>query len=506
MLVVGLLGFAACGTDPAATPATIPFQTSAPASSAAPTSTTDATTTSASPPTSAVTTTAVEVVEGFNPPCVESTRDDPHFRFVDEAALDTFGPLAGEPALRVTLPLGRSNEAPELQAPGVSAARIPGGVLLAVGASSYGDFDGAILSAVDADGESHWVRCFDDRIYSTSVAPASSAPTKALVGFGVSQNNAPPVVDWRIVSLDDGAVVGELSDLFAAQGVDPALQSIDFPIAVSPTSIVFGPLGGTIIDTTRDHLLRVDLQTWSAEVVPLPEQSAGGEFFRQRFQYADSGDLVLMGDGLFQDADSVVTAYHGGQWTQDKATLRGAYGIRADFGAPGEGLVGFDALGQELWRDDNVSPTGNEGFRLATSGAVTVISGCLSPPGPNGCVEYSLVGIETETGTILWQIPGLRGVSAIGDGFALITGPETITADGTTNQGPWMLIDTSTGEMVDSTQQWLAPETFRQECCGGGEFVWVGRDGGVVTAVNGEHLAIWYPATAGLTTNELNIP
>ena len=172
---------------------------------------------------------------------------------------------------------------------------------------------------------------------------------------------------------------------------------------------MFGPPGTTVIDTKRDHLLRVDLQTWSAEVLPLPEPSAGGEFFRQRFQFADSGDLVLMGDGLFQNANSVVSAYHGGRWTQDTATLRHAYGIRADFGAPGEGLVGFDPLGQELWRDDNVSPTGNEGFRLATSGAVTVISGCVAPPDPNGCVEYSLVGIETETGTILWQIPGLRG-------------------------------------------------------------------------------------------------
>ena len=139
------------------------------------TSTTDATTTSTSPPTSAVTTTAVDVVEGFNPPCVESTSNDAHFRFADESALDTFGPLAGEPALRVTLPLGRSNEVPELQAPGVSQARIPGGVLLAVGASSYGDFDGGILTAIDADGESRWVRCFDDRIYRTSVAPASSS-------------------------------------------------------------------------------------------------------------------------------------------------------------------------------------------------------------------------------------------------------------------------------------------------------------------------------------------
>ncbi len=42
-------------------------------------------------------------------------------------------------------------------------------------------------------------------------------------------------------------------------------------------------------------------------------------------------------------------------------------------------------------------------------------------------------------------------------------------------------------------------DTFRQECCGGGEYVWVGHDGGVVTVVNGEHVAVWYSKAEGLT-------
>ena len=49
-------------------------------------------------------------------------------------------------------------------------------------------------------------------------------------------------------------------------------------------------------------------------------------------------------------------------------------------------------------------------------------------------------------------------------------------------------------------------DTFRQECCGGGEYDWVAHDGGVITAVNGEHVAFWYPKLASLTSREITIP
>lgn len=497
---IGALALGACGSDRAA----------APSSSAAPTSTIDVTTTSTQPttstePTTATTTTTTDVAEGFNPPCVESTNDRPPFQFANEVALDTFGPLATEPALRVTLPLGRSTDVPELQAPGVSVERIPGGALLAVVASSYGHFEGGVLAAVDADGENRWVRCFADRIDGMFVAPAASAPTTALIAFAISQDNAVPVSGWRFVSLDDGAVVGELSDLFAAQGVDPTFPISVFPLVTSPDSVVFGPSGDTVVDPTRDHLILLDLHTSTVEVLPFPEQSAGGELFRQRFQFADSGDLVLMGDGLVEPANAVVSAYRGGRWTQAPAVLRRTYGTRVDFGSEGRGLIGFDALGQQLWRDDNVSDSRLEGFRLAASGPVTVISGCFSSPAPDECADRGLAGVETATGTILWQLPEMRQVAAVGDGFALIS-QAIAAAYGDGKQGPWMLIDTSTGELVDSTQQWLEPDTFRQECCGGGEFVWVGHDGGVVIAVNGEHVALWYPKAQGLTAREITIP
>ena len=102
----------------------------------------------------------------------------------------------------------------------------------------------------------------------------------------------------------------------------------------------------------------------------------------------------------------------------------------------------------------------------------------------SGCVDGNLFGIDSATGETLWQRSGLRGASAVGDGFAIITND---AGDG------WELIDTVTGELVDESQQWPGIETFAQECCGAGDFTWVRRDGGVVFAVNQDHVRVWHP-------------
>lgn len=407
----------------------------------------------------------------------------------------------------MTLPLSRSEQEPEAQDPGVSAARIPGGVLLAVGASGFGYFDGGILAAVDADGSRRWIRCFDQSIFRPAVAPASSLPTKVLVPFSMSQRDASPVADWRILSLDDGTVVGELRDLLAAQGVDPAIPLGYFPIAQSPVAIVLGPSSETVIDTTRDHLVRVNLETWNVDVIPFPDQADGVDLFRLRFQFADSGDLVLMGDGLLAQSRSVVAAYHGRRWTTAESTLLRTFGTRVDYELADSQLVAFDALGNEVWRNDTLTDPRLEGFRMATSGDVTIVSACIDQPDPGNCIDdRGLVGVETDTGKILWQLTGPRQVPAIGDGFALVSGPPGVAPDGTSQFGPWVMIDTSTGQMVDPSQQWSDPETFREGCCAEGETVWVHQAGGVLTAVNGAHVAVWYPKSVALPTTDLTIP
>jgi hypothetical protein len=54
----------------------------------------------------------------------------------------------------------------------------------------------------------------------------------------------------------------------------------------------------------------------------------------------------------------------------------------------------------------------------------------------------------------------------------------------------------SSGEQVDAPEENSAgpdPEAFRTACCGEGDHVWVGRDGGVVFAVNNGTVSLWNP-------------
>ena len=464
-----------------------------------------------------VTDSATTRVDAFDPPCVEYRNSRTTYQLANEAALDAFGALPAEPTLQISLPVGRATATAGPVVPGVIEKRIPGGVLLAIGASGSASTHGSIVAAVDADEARRWVRCYADRIDGVFVAPASSVPTKALVEFAPRERTSDrtsKLADWKVLSLDNGSLVTTLTDLLASQGVDPGITLAGFPKTTSSSKIVLGPPDDTVIDIARDHMFVLDLQTFTVESIPFPPSSAGFPLFSAQIEFADSGELVL--NTRLKGLPAVEAAYHAGAWTTSAPILRTAYGPRAQFAESGSGLIGFDALGHPIWRYDNVSPPQGEGFRIATSGAVTVVSGCFAVPDPKGCIPTSLAGIATKTGKVLWQIRGWHLVSAIGDGRALISGPSTIagsaTAGGVTpvaqapGAGPWLLIDTATGKLVDSSQQWADPNAFRTECCGGGEFEWVGREGGVVTAVDGTDVAIWYPSAAGLAAATVSLP
>jgi hypothetical protein len=323
-----------------------------------------------------------------------------------------------------------------------------------------------------------------------------------------------------VLSLENGSLVTTLADLLASQGVDPGMTLAGFPKATSSSKIVLAPPDDTVIDLTRDNLFVLDLQAFTVESVPFPSSTAGFPLFSAQLEFADSGELVL--NTRINGLPAVEAAYHAGAWTTTSSVLRTTYGPRAQFAESGSGLIGFDAVGHPVWRYDNVSPPQGEGFRSAASGAVTVVSGCFAVPDPNGCIPTSLAGVATKTGKVLWQIRGWHLVSAVGDGRALVSGPTSTAAGAGTpgaqtpgaqtpgaqapGEGPWLLIDTATGKLADPSQQWADPNTFRTECCGGGEFVWVGREGGVITAVDGKAVAIWYPSAAGLASKSLLLP
>jgi len=496
LLVAGALVLAACGAD---NPDVALINGTTPPGSVVSTDPAPVTTVAETDPAAATTTTLpVASAKRFDPPCAQYVADGAPTPFTQEAVLDAFGPLGAEPTLVVTLPrvAGSANGKPQ-DVP-ASVERIPGGVLLSV-SSGTGDFDGAVLAAIGVDGARRWVRCYDSNISSMLVAPASMspAPDRALVMFYGGSSNK-----WVVISLSDGSIVSDVADLVKQQGLGTFGPNAQVK-ATAPDRVV---LGADVAGSgAQDAMVMVDLRTFALTGIPYPPATMRPDNLYASFEFADSGDLVLTAR-TSANVPAVFAAYRDGQWTNSPAVLLSAYPTRADFASAGTGLIGYDALGRVVWRYDNVNPTNNEGFRSAPSGKVTMVSGCFGLPDPTGgCTPMSLAGVATDTGKILWNNAGIRGVATVGEGFAIVTGKPTVGADGTTTAlGPWMLINTNTGKQVDASQEWNDPEAFATGCCA--DLRSVTHDGGVVTAYNYGRLAIWYPKSVALAPAKVNIP
>ena len=140
--------------------------------------------------------------------CADYVRDTPSVPVVDEAELNTFGPLAVEPGLTIELPLVNAS----FNYPVPSATRIPGGVLVAASTDRTGypaggsmAPAGTVLAAIDDDGSVRWLRCLD------RTAQLS----------GVLDSNGLITLDWenydtaamRTINLADGAIANEVVEL-----------------------------------------------------------------------------------------------------------------------------------------------------------------------------------------------------------------------------------------------------------------------------------------------------
>jgi hypothetical protein len=112
--------------------------------------------------------------------------------------------------------------------------------------------------------------------------------------------------------------------------------------------------------------------------------------------------------------------------------------------------------------------------------------------------------VDRSSGTVLWQLAGYRQFAVVGDGYAII-------GDGTGNFDPngvrpgWIMIDTSTGETLDG-QVWPDYETFNMGGSMEEDGMWVRREGGVVLAVNGDHIRVWMPADHSNGTINVSLP
>ena len=437
---------------------------------------------------------------GFVPECGETVSATAPIGgpIASGSSFQSFGPLGARPSIDITLPLSRSEYSDQVLEPSAWTVTIPGGFLVRVTSSSSGYFAGSMYAAVDLDGSVRWVRCFPDTSHSLYVAPVSTGPTSAYVQFSRDNEDrsAPPTRRVDRISLADGSVTATMADVFADNGVSTDPPVDPEPLAASRTALLFGPPRDAAAGPT-DRLIRFDLTTDAFTEIPYPPSAAVG----QHFTLSPDDTVVALGDSNLSAASA---AYVDGAWTAAADVLATVFPSRADFSFdPGDPVLkGIDGAGRTLWTDPSIIAPPGEGFRSATSGDVSIVRGCTAFDQIQGCVGAALWGVDPSNGEVLWHLDGIRNVAAVADGLALISEPISDSSAG----AAWVMIDLHTGRQVDPTQRWADPTTFETQCCGGGEFVHVSVQDGIVFAVNGDRIAVWYPASESVPTVTVTLP
>ena len=157
-------------------------------------------------------------------------------------------------------------------------------------------------------------------------------------------------------------------------------------------------------------------------------------------------------------------------------------------------VVGVDAVGTELWRDDTLHPRGGEGFHTATVDGLGIAQGCEDVGDGSTCLGPHLRGYDPATGAVRWDVPGVVGVQFIADGSAMVT----------LESGDHRLVRLGDGSFLPG-QQWPAG-TFYSECCGGVDYHYNDVLGGVVVNVDYDVVTVWYPASMDLGAHEISLP
>jgi hypothetical protein len=386
------------------------------------------------------------------------------------AANAVFGPLGARPALQIMVPLIVTDGYDA--APTMRIAPIPGGVL-AMARSTAPDW-AWVLAAVDEQGSIRWRRCVSGSYPGElSIAPSALGPTTVFIQTFVGNTRS-----WRAFDLVTG------SDVDAPAELDDTR-----PIAESERYLLLGPSDDSRRISVADDALRVlDKRTGSVTTIPYPERADGQESFNLVFDIDKAGDKPVLFH--LDPFDVPAGVYLDGQWRTDEASIRAtaADRVREDF--DGHTLSAIDPLGDTVWSIPDFDSVPGEGFRWAETDGVVIVNRCLQPSDVTMCDGGSMIGLDMATGEQLWQLAGFRGVSAFGDGAALITDE---------NGDGFVLIDVSTGERVDAPEDnstWADPDAFRTACCGEGDYVWVGRDGGTVVAVDNGTVSLWYPPSS----------
>lgn len=502
---VALVVLAACASDgdDTAAPSTS-SATTAPAADTmhTPPDTTEQTTTTVAPATTAArpTTTVAAGPSGhYEPACHDRVTERESAGPGDDPALDVLGVVGDHPALEIELPVAVSDGDTGAGAPYGSAGRIPGGFLVTV-SSSY--FPGGLVAAVDLDGVVRWVRCVDGYFPGPVVAPLDTVPNRAL--FATAAFDA-AAQEWRqtwvVLSLADGSTVATLDDLVADAGIDGAAAANRRLLVADDGLAVFGPEDGHVIDAAADGLLRLDLTTWAWSTTTVPSEFDGHPSGELQLELGTDGRLLRMGQQLDTEVRVPQSVEVDGVWVTDEALRRSVWGPTVGylFADRGARVASWDASGAIRWTSDFVLP-GREGFAFTEADGVVLSVACGPYDGTSPCPDERLVGLDADSGRELWSLPGWRIVGPVGDGVAYVTDSVDVMA-GEQPTG-WHVLDTTTGEMAD-TPTWPGVDTFRSGCCGEGDYQHAGALDGMIVAVSGQVMGVWFPAelTPATTTS-----
>lgn len=457
------------------------------------------TTVATAAPTTSTTLDAASLAADWLPAC--AARAGTPARPLDETALDTFGPLAPNPAFTLALPTA----APSSAGPGAGreppvsfAARIPGGVIVAVTSTSSITTTTPVI-AVNLDGSLRWVQCIEGGNALVSVAPVSARPDRALLTVQQFRQGAAPVTEYLGVSLATGAVATTHDDIARTVPLRSDTLSGLWTVARTPDAVVLADSANPGDLTNVDSLYRLDLRTFALTSLPVPDEvrvATAGRLADVLPTVTPAGDLALAGQGFTPPLRAVL---RDGQWVRTPAVLAAARPTlvtyaAGDLAAP---LVGIDAQGTELWRRSDLTSPGLQMMATGGTDPVEVVNACVDRgDGPTGCATYATIAIDASTGRDRWRLDGFRQVAMVDDGYALVTDGPIVRPDGGAHADPgWTLVDVRTGTPV-SGQVWPA-DAFRQECCGASDTVWSRSFGGVVVAANGNRLRVWLPIALG---------
>ena len=480
-------------TIPASTiPVATAPPTTAPPATVEPTHPPASTTPETAPPTTAPVTSVSATTAPAGQQAFECTEiaGDPDGEHVADPRLDQFGPLGSAPALDIFTNL------PEMLNEGYEVVRVASGTAILL-QTHYDEQPGWSVTIVNDDGKIRWRRCdfASEAIYLL-------ATDRALVVAEQDPADTSPIraTAWRMLDPSTGSDTGFLpipSDLIAYPfAFEPFVLFSNFsgyvdpsaPEIVEPTDVMY------VLDTMTTEVVQAayppayygqPIASLHIELVEAPNSAVGWVLIERGDQYP-----------------SVASVYADGSWTSDPEVIRSL--VPTSVFAPDFGpWRGFDPLGNEVWALPQYGVLHDEGPIWRDDRDVSLLGVCTASLGAHCTDAPGLIGVDRSSGSVLWQLSGPRQIAAVGDGYAII-------GDGNGNFDPsgvppgWIMIDTTTGQTV-AGGEWPDYETFNMGGSMEEDGQWVRREGGVLLAVNGQHIRVWMPAAASNGTIDVSL-